>query len=222
MSNQGTLVDAIENLANIQEDLQNLKEAMGQIEENNPVIGDVEDSVKTVTKIVSDVKSHNYVELISDGIELGNELSHIPGDIKKFVDEKGGVLLGDAEKIKDDVVKLVSDVQKQFSTITADLQAGGIQGFVKAFQDVTEAIKEDIKTGQDIGHNVENALDTLKESGEKVDKGELQEQQTKDQARDIGSHMNATDVKDASGKDGQQSPNTPGQDVSQGGQDLGM
>ena len=114
-------------------------------------------------------------------------------------------------------------MQKQFSTIVGDLQAGGIQGFVKAFQDLTEAIKEDIKTGQDIGHNVQNAIDTLEKSGNDVNKDELQQEQAREQARDIGSHMDgASGMKDAGGKDGQQSPNTPGQDVNQGGQDLGM
>ena len=49
---------------------------------------------------------------------------------------------------------------------------------------------------------------------------DIKEQKAMDQARDIGSHMSASDMKYASGKDGQQSPNTPGQDVNQGGQDL--
>ena len=63
-----------------------IKDIVEKIEQNNAVIGDVEDSVETVIKIVSDVKSHNYTELINDGMDLGNELSKIPGDLKwKFI-----------------------------------------------------------------------------------------------------------------------------------------
>ena len=220
MSVQETLGEAFDKIADIQNDVSDMKDAMGKIEKNNPVIGDVEDSVETITKIVSDIKSHNYAELINDGIELGNELSKIPGDLKSFIDKKGGALLGDAGAIKEDVVKLITDIKEQFSTIVGDLKTGGIEGFVKAFQDLTKAIEDDIKTGKDIGDNVQKAVDTLEEAGDKVNKVELQKQEAKDQARDIGSHIGVTDVKDAGGKDGQQSPTTPGQDT--GGQEMGI
>ena len=66
-------------------------------------------------------------------------------------------------------------------------------------------------------------VSVLEAKGSDVKDQGIKEQEAMDQARDIGSHMSgASDMKDASGKDGQQSPNTPGQDVNQGGQDLGM
>ena len=220
MSVQETLGDAFEKIADIQNSMSDIKDIVEKIEQNNAVIGDVEDSVETVIKIVSDVKSHNYTELINDGMDLGNELSKIPGDLKSFIDEKGGELLGDAGAIKEDVVKLVTDIKDQFSTIVGDLQAGGIQGFVKAFQDLVKAIEDDIQTGKDIGDNVQKAIDTLEKAGDKVDKVELQKEEAKDQAKDIGSNIGITDVKEAGGRDGQQSPTTPGQDT--GGQEMGM
>merc|ERR1712060_626699 len=108
---------------------------------------------------------HSYGNLIPDVIDLGRELEKIPGDLNKFITEKGPALEKDAEQIKNDDVKLVSDIKAQFQEIKDDIHIGGIQGFVKAFDDLTAAVTQDIKTGQDVGSQLGDMLKVLEEQG---------------------------------------------------------
>ena len=101
----------------------------------------------------SDVKTQNYANLLTDGVKLGKELSKVPGDIKEFIDTKGGEITQDALNIKDDVLKLVDDLKEQFAKISKDIQSGGLKGFIAAIQDLATAVHEDLSTLSDIGHS---------------------------------------------------------------------
>ena len=206
MTVQETLGEAFEKVANIQNAVDDIKDAMGKIEKNNPMIGDLEESVGSITKIVESAQEKNISGVIENGVALAKELSELPGHVKDFIDTKGTSLLNDGKDIKDEVVNLVKQIGSQFNEIIGDLKEGGLQGFLKAFNDLTSAITEDIQAGKGITDKVEHMVQTLEEKGDiaKVSEG----------LKSVG------DVKDAGGKDGQQAPTTPGQDV--GGQDQGM
>ena len=206
MTVQETLGEAFEKVANIQNAVDDIKDAMGKIEKNNPMIGDLEESVGSITKIIESAQEKNISGVIENGVALAKELSELPGHVKDFIDTKGTSLLNDGKDIKDEVVNLVKQIGSQFNEIIGDLKEGGLQGFLKAFNDLTSAITEDIQAGKGITDKVEHMVQTLEEKGDiaKVSEG----------LKSVG------DVKDAGGKDGQQAPTTPGQDV--GGQDQGM
>ena len=206
MSVQETLGEAFEKVANIQNAVDDIKDAMGKIEQNNAFIGDLEESVGSITKIIKAAQEKNISGVIENGVELGDELSKLPGDVKKFIDTKGSSLLKDGKDIKDEVVGLVKQIGDQFNQIIGDLKEGGLEGFLKAFNDLTKAVTEDVQAGKGITDKVEHMVDTLESKGTIAQASEALK--------------GVSDVKDAGGKDGQQAPNTPGQDV--GGQDQGM
>jgi hypothetical protein len=206
MTVQETLGEAFEKVANIQNTIDDIKDVIGKIEKNNPMIGDLEESVGSIAKIIESAQEKNISGVIENGVELARELSKLPGDTKDFIDTKGTSLLNDASDIKDEVVNLVKQIGSQFNEIIGDLKEGGLQGFLKAFNDLTSAITEDIQAGKGITDKVEHMVDTLEVKGDIVKASEG--------LKGVG------DVKDAGGKDGQQAPTTPGQDV--GGQGQGM
>jgi methyl-accepting chemotaxis protein len=217
MSALETLGEAFEKVANFQNSISDAKAVVEKIGENNDIVGDVKDSIGSIEEIVKAVQTKDIASVISSGMDLGKELAKMPGDINKFIDEKGGSLLEDGSDLKDEVLGLITKIGDQFKEIVGDLKEGGIKGFIDAIVALTTAISEDIKSGQEISNTVEHMVDTLESKGS-VAKGEV-EIQTK--AENIASGMkDVSDVKDAGGKDGQQSPATPGQDT--GGQEMGM
>ena len=214
MSVLETLSDAFENVANFQNSISDAKDIMSNIEHNNPIVGDLEESIGSIEGIVKAVQTKDIASIIDSGMDLGNELAKMPGDIKKFIDEKGGSLLKDGSDLKDEVLGLVTKIGDQFKEIVGDLKEGGIKGFMDAIVALTTAVSEDIKSGQEISNTVKDMVDTLESKGSDV--------KVQAEAEQIASGMKeVSDVKEADGKDGQQSPTTPGQDVSQD-QEVGM
>ncbi len=222
---QEYVTNVIDGIKEISDGIKNFKDTYEKIIENNPIASDLKDSVGTLSEIATDIRTQNYAQLLADGIVLGRELSKVPGDIKELIDTKGGEITQDALDIKDDVIKLVDDLQKQFAEISKDIQAGGLKGFIAAIQDLATAVHEDLSTLNDIGHSAKDMVSVLESKGNSPEtKNGIEEQEALDQAKDIGSHMSgASDMKDAGGKDGQQSPNTPVVEKNQGqGQDIGI
>ncbi|MFK7760937.1 MAG: hypothetical protein AB8B46_02275 [Candidatus Midichloriaceae bacterium] len=214
MSVLETLGDAFENVANFQNSISDAKEVIEKIGENNDIVGDVKESIGSIEEIVKAVQTKDVASIIDSGMDLGNELAKMPGDIKKFIDEKGGSLLKDGSDLKDEVLGLVTKIGDQFKEIVGDLKEGGIKGFMEAIVALTTAVSEDIKSGQEIANTVKDMVDILESKG-----GDVKVQA---EAEQIASGMKeVSDVKEADGKDGQQSPTTPGQDVSQD-QEVGM
>lgn len=214
MSVLETLGDAFENVANFQNSISDAKEVIEKIEENNDIVGDVKESIGSIEEIVKAVQTKDIASIIDSGMDLGKELAKMPGDINKFIDEKGGSLLKDGSDLKDEVLGLVTKIGDQFKEIVGDLKEGGIKGFMEAVVALTTAVSEDIKSGQEIANTVKDMVDILESKGSDV--------KVQAEAEQIASGMKeVSDVKEADGKDGQQSPTTPGQDVSQD-QEVGM
>ncbi len=129
---QEDVTNVIDGIKEISDGIKNFKDTYEKIIENNPIASDLKDSVGTLSEIATDIRTQNYAQLLADGIVLGRELSKVPGDIKELIDTKGGEITQDALDIKDDVIKLVDDLQKQFAEISKDIQAGGLKGFIAA------------------------------------------------------------------------------------------
>lgn len=209
-----TVEGAIENVANFQNSIDDAKDIMKNIEHNNPIVGDLEGSIGSIEGVVKAIQTKDVASIIDNGMDLGNELVKIPGDIKKFIDEKGGSLLKDGTDIKDEVIGLVTKIGDQFKEIVGDLKEGNLKGFIDAFKALTTAISEDIASGKEISGKIEHIVNTLESNGNEV--------KVQAEAEQIASGMkDVSGVKEADGKDGQQSPTTPGQDVSQD-QEVGM
>ena len=213
MSVQETLGDAFESVANLQNSISDAKDIIGNIEHNNPIVGDLEESIGSIEGMVKAMQTKDIASIIDNGMDLGNELAKMPGDIKKFIDEKGGSLLEDGSDLKDEVVALVTKIGSQFKEIVGDLKEGSLKGFMDAIVALTSAVSEDIKSGKEISNTVEHMVGTLESKGDEV-KVQAEAEQIVSGMKDV------SDVKDAGGKDGQQSPATPGQDA--GGQEMGI
>lgn len=125
----------------------------------------MKESIGLIEEIVKALQTKDVASIIDSGMDLGNELAKMPGDIKKFIDEKGGSLLKDGSDLKDEVLGLVTKIGDQFKEIVCDLKEGGIKGFMEAIVALTTVVSEDIKSGQEIANTVKDMVDILESKG---------------------------------------------------------